>query len=287
MQDASLGLGLAILGVLLLALPPLYGYPAEWSLVIGASSLALGSVSLLVYVRRLLFAAAGAPHAAFFAASLAIILSVEVGGPRLVWTVLVGLLIIYALGYATYRGMDPDDATALVVSTSSSLGVLTAIYVLSRYSYGSSVLGVVMGDPLLARGPEVVACVAIAVVSLILTLATAREVAYIGLDRDDAMLSGIRVWLYDLALYTLLGVTVMGLVRIVGFVIEHVLLLLPGAIAVSTGRSGYGSLAVSTGTTLAAGGLGLSASILFNLSPSGVIGLAVAAGYLLSAVLRR
>ncbi len=278
-------LALAV-GLAALAVPVLWGYPAEWSLAIGAAGAALGSVSLLVYVRRLLFAAAGAPHAAFFAASLSIVISASLGGPRLLWTVIVGLSIVYLLGYAAHRGIDPDDATALVVSASSSLGVLTSLYVLSKYSYGSSVIGIVMGDPLLAGRGEVLAGLAVAAVAVAVTLGAAREIAYIGLDRDDALLSGVRVWLYDLALYTLLGLVVMGLVRIVGFVVEHVLLLLPGAIAARRGGPGYGPVLASIAITLLAGGLGLVAAILFDLAPSGVIGLIVVAAFLV-AVRRR
>lgn len=277
----SWGLVLALAGVLLLAVPPLAGYPAIWSIVIGSAGAALGAVSILVYGRRLLFAAASAPHAAFFAASLAFIVSNEIGGPQLAWTIVIGVAIVYSLGYLAYRGVDPDDAAAVTVSFSTSAGVIAAMYALSKYSYGGGIVSVIMGDPLLARPSEALASLVLGVASVSLAFLTAREIAYIGLDRDDAALSGIRLWLYDLALYTLIGVTVMSLVRVVGFVIEHVLLLIPGALAVAAGGRSYETVALSIGTTLVASGLGLLIAIALNLSPSGVIGLLIVVAYLL------
>ncbi len=278
---------LILAGLLLLAIPPLAGYPLIWSVVIGSAGTALGAVSILVYGRRLLFAAASAPHAAFFAASVAFIISSEVGGSQLGWTILVGVSIVYGLGYLAYRGVDPDDAAAVTVSFSTSAGVIAAMYALTKYSYGGSIVSVIMGDPLLARTAEALVALAVGAASVLLAFLTAREIAYIGLDRDDAALSGIRLWLYDLTLYTLIGVTVMSLVRVVGFVIEHVLLLIPGALAVAAGGRSYETVTLSIGTTLLASGLGLLIAIILNLSPSGVIGLLIVVAYLLALALRR
>ncbi|MCE4625056.1 MAG: metal ABC transporter permease [Desulfurococcales archaeon] len=262
----------AAAGFLLLSYPVVEGYPARWSIVLGMAGIALGSISLLVYVRRLLFAAASAPHAAFFAASLALIISSSLGGDLLLWTVLAGTLIIYSLGYAVYSGMDPDDATALFASLTTSLGVVTMYYAITHYSTGASLSSIVLGDPLLASREEIAYAAVIGTAALMASLAAAREISYMGVDREDAKLSGIRTWAYDLALFTLLALTVVGLVRVVGFAVEHVLVLIPGAVATMHSRGPTHAVLASVSLSLLASGLALVTGVLLNLSPSGLIG---------------
>ncbi len=88
------GILLFTLGIILLAIPPLLGYPALWSVTIGSAALAMGSISVLVYSRRLLFAAASAPHSAFFAAALSVIISGSLGGDELLLTIIIGIFLV-------------------------------------------------------------------------------------------------------------------------------------------------------------------------------------------------
>jgi zinc/manganese transport system permease protein len=250
-----------------------------WSIVIGSSAIILGALSVTVYVRRLLFAAAGTPHSAFFAAALAVIISHAIGGNTLLWSVLLGVGLVYLLGYLAYLGLDPDDATSIVVALSTSGGAISLYYVLTHYAYSSSILGIIIGDPLLATSEEITLSVIIMIFIIILLPLTINEITYIGIDREDARLSGMKVWAYDLALYTILGISIAGLVRVIGFIIEHVLVLLPGAIAASRGRSPMEALLMSVSITLLAGGLGLIASLWLDLSPAGLIGLITLAFY--------
>ncbi len=191
------------------------------------------------------------------------------------------------IGGLAYLGVDSDDATAFVASLSSVGGVLAVFYVMTRISYGGNLFSIIIGDPLLATREEVITGLIMSLIVLVFGILSAREVVYIGVDRDDAILSGVRVWLYDLILYTLLGITVMALVRAVGFVMEHVLILLPGAVAATRASSPLDAVLIAGGGTLFAGAVGLILGITFNVSPSGSTGLVILSVYAIHAATRR
>jgi len=250
-----------------------------WALVMASAGAGFGALSGLVYSRRLMFVAAASPHAAFLAAAAAVPLSAALPGPEWAWLALVGLAIVYAVGALVYRGVDPDEATSLMVSFSASAGALAAYIVLAKYRLGSSIAALVVGDPLLASPGEAAAAAAVAAGLVALAFLTAREAYYQGVDPEDARLSGLRVWAYDLALYTMIGVAAVAMVRIVGFVLEHALILVPGAVAYHASRGIHRSLAVSTAAGAAGGLLGLALGVALDLSPAPLAGLVLVALY--------
>jgi len=254
-------------------------YPAEWALLMGASGVGFGLLSSLVYSRRLMFVAAASPHAAFLAASLALILSGWLGGPVEAYTLAVGLLAVYSVGFLVYKGVDPDEATSLMVSATSALGALAMYMAVQRYP-SARIASIVIGDPLLASRADLYTALAASGLILAIALLAAREIYYAGVDPEDARLSGVRLWLYDAALYTVIGLAAVGMVRVVGFVMEHVLILLPGAIAAAAARGVYPSLLLSGALGLFAGLSGLLLAVTLDVAPSPAAGLILVAAYL-------
>ena len=261
-------------------------YPVEWVLIMGAAGLGFGALSSLVYSRRLMFLAAASPHAAFLAASLALPLSAMLGGPVELYTLVIGLLVIYSAGLLVHKRVDPDEATSIMVSASSSLGALAMFYAVREYP-SARITSIVIGDPLLASRTDAVVTVLVGLLVLVVALLSAREVYYAGIDPDDARLSGLRLWAYDAALYTLIGLTAVGMVRVVGFVMEHVLILLPGAIGATITRGVYPSLLLSSSLGLFAGLTGIFLAVNLDLAPSPVAGTILVIAYLAAWLWRR
>jgi ABC-type Mn2+/Zn2+ transport system permease subunit len=88
------------------------------------------------------------------------------------------------------------------------------------------------------------------------------------------------VRLYDLAFYTVLGISTVAMLKVVGFVLQHVLILLPCAIAMKFARGSKGLIVYSVLISVIASIVGLTISLALNLSPSGVIGLVMFTFYL-------
>jgi len=74
---------------------------------------------------------------------------------------------------------------------------------------------------------------------------------------------------------------------VVGFVLEHVLLLLPAAIATRLSESSRDVLVASTSVSVMASLVGLYLAVLLDQSPAGVVGLLLLAIYLAVLVLKR
>lgn len=255
-------------------------YNPYWVLVMASSGIVFGALSVMVYSRRLMYMAAASPHSAFLAASLSIPLSLSLGLSMDVWMLLVGLLLIYLVGLLAYKGMDPDEATSLFVGFSASGGVLASYYVLTHYPFSSSIVAVVFGDPLLASRSDVIISVATAIALLLFVYTSVGEIVYIGADLDDALLSGLRVWLYDLALYTAIGVSVLVMVKSVGFILEHVLILLPGLTAHYATKGVYKTLTLSILVALFSSILGLALAVVLNQSPSAMTGMILVGAFI-------
>ena len=279
---------LAVAGLTALAAAEALFLSPRWVAVVLSAALAYGFMSSIVAARRLYFLAGATAHSALLAAVLALPLAAFAGflGEE-GWALLVGLVLTYAVGYMIYRGVDPDTATAVFVAATASASVLAIYYVLTRFPLEVELWAIVVGDPLLASQHEAWLALAVAALTTAGVLLTYREQVYVGIDREFAQLSGIRVWAYDLLAFTLLALTTVGLIKVVGFVLEHVLLLLPAAIATRLSESSRDVLVASTSVSVMASLVGLYLAVLLDQSPAGVVGLILLAIYLAVLALRR
>ncbi|GAB6147820.1 metal ABC transporter permease [Stetteria hydrogenophila] len=270
---------------LLLVAAGVAGYIAEarvnplWAAALVAAGVGFGFLSPIVAARRMGFLSAAAAHSALLAAAIAFILlgSLQSAAPA---ATVIGVLLIYLAGYLVYKGYDVEVVTYLFVGFTAAASVI-ALYYASTMSSGYKLSSLILGDPLLATRGEAYYSLAIAGFVALVSLASYEAQVYIGVDREDARLTMGRLWLYDLAFFTMLGVASVGLIRISGFILEHVLILVPAAIAASAASSMSEALALSVASAIAASGLGGVLAIILDISPSGAIGLTLIVIYAL------
>lgn len=263
-------------------------FDPKWVAVVISAALAYGFMSPIVAARRLYFLAGASAHSALLAAVLAIPLAAWASvltEPE--WALLVGLMLMYVVGYMVHRGIDPDTATAVFVAATASASVLAIYYVLTRFPMRAELWAIIVGDPLLASWTDAWYALLVASTTALAVLLTYREQIYAGLDREFVALSGARLWLYDWLTFTFLALTTVALIRIVGFVLEHVLLLLPAAIATRLAKSSRGVLITSISVSISAALLGLYLAIISDQSPAGLIGGVLLIAYLLALTIRR
>ncbi|MET1160571.1 MAG: metal ABC transporter permease [Thermoprotei archaeon] len=281
-----LQLVLIVLLVIYVALLSLVLNPL-WIIVMVSAGLAFGSLGSIIAIRKLYFLAGASPHIALLAVALSIPLSVVLGGSEYLYSIIGGILLVYIAGYMIYRGIESDIATAMVVASTASLSVIVIYYVLTRYPIYFSISAIITGDPLLVGIYDAMVAFVIALFTFILVLLTYREQLAIGIDRNMAELLGLRIWVYDLLLYTLIGLVVVGLLKIVGFILAHVLVLLPPSIAVIRSRSAWEALYLTIVTALVSSLLGLHFGVLLDISPTGLTGLILLFLYILAFMRRR
>ncbi len=259
----------------------------RWVIVVALASLVYGLLSPVVVARRLLFLAGTLPHSALLSALLAIITVNLLGCPFEICSVIFSLALVSMVSLLLSRGVKPDDATAIFVSVSVSLTTIALYYILTTFPMETSVWSYIIGDPLLVTWDDVMFTASVSVVVFLLIAPFLREHILIGVDRDFVRLSGIRASIYDAMVVASLAVATVGLLKAVGFVVEHVMVLLPGITASSLARSGRDAVLLGLLLSLAGGLSGLLLSVATGLAPSGVIGIVMLGFYLVSLLLRR
>jgi len=256
-------------------------YNVVWVSIIMLAGIVYGVLGNIVAIRRLYFLASATPHVALLAVALSIPSVKMFGGYEIAYSLIYGLLMTYIVGYMIHRGVEPDRATSLMVGASASLTVLTVYYVMVKYPVEFSLTALIMGDPLLATWRDLYIMLIITLVTIVFFTLTIHEQLSIGIDRESTYLSGVKVWFYDLVAYTMIGLGAIALLPITGYILEHVLILLPPGIAVMRGGSAKESIYSTIFITISASLFGLQLSILFDQSPTGMIGLILLAIYII------
>ncbi len=251
----------------------------KWIATVVMASVMYGILSPIVYARRLQFLSAASSHSALLAVLISILLSSYL--PGYLTAIVFGLLMMYAVGYAINRGVEPNTATSVFVSFSASASVLVMYYVITHYELVTDVWAMILGDPLLVTWSDVVILSLVSFVTLTVSILTYKEQFHIGFDRDCAVLSGINVNVYDATFYTILGLSTVAMLKVVGFVLQHVLILLPCAIAMRFAKGSRGLMLYSLTLSVISSVIGLLLALQFNVSPSGVIGLVMLTIYVL------
>ena len=255
-------------------------------IVILSSTVAFSSVSVLVGLRKLFFLAGATSHISLAALLIAIIIIGKLT-TKVEYILMIAVIICTGLtsivGYLIRKGTDKDTATAVIVSLSASISVVLAYIIKDHYGHVIiDVESLIWGDPLLVSQTDAMMSISIAIISLVITLLTYKAHALIGIDYDVARTSGINVRIYDMLLYVLIGVTLSALLKIVGFILEHVLVLMPSSIALSVVSGTKKMVFVTFYVSLLASLAGVSLSIALDLSPSGTIGIIFGFFYLVA-----
>ncbi|MCS7111183.1 MAG: metal ABC transporter permease [Ignisphaera sp.] len=259
---------------LLSIIPVLLSVPYKWFLTVFFSSVLYGALSPLISARRIYFLAAEAPHTSLLSITAGIILSNTF--PILdefYWAILLSTFLLYLIGFAIRLGFDPDIVTSAAIALTASASVIAVAYVLSKYSIKYNLWSVILGDPLLTTAEDLYILACISLIVLCITLYIFRINVYIGVDTDYMKLHGVRLNLYDAILFAIIGVASVALLKIVGFVLEHVLLLLPSIIAMNFVEGSNQVFATSILLAVIMSMVGLIVSIHLNIAPAGSIGL--------------
>lgn len=255
--------------------------PRWFATMVGAAA-AFGALSPLVHARRFNFFAASLPHSALLAVALGYAASAALGGSPALWAALLSLPPSLALVAFLHRGASEDSATSAFVAFTASASVAAVYYVLTALPARVSLWSYILGDPLLAGWEEALLAAALGAATLALAAWLHPREVSIGLDSGFSALSGIRVKLHDYALAALLTVVSVALLRVVGFVVEHVALLLPAAVASRLARDSREFFALSVLPSVAAAAVSVLAAVQLNVAPAAAYGFILFAAYLLS-----
>jgi len=218
------------------------------------ASVACGLVGTYVVVRRIGFLAGGIAHSVLGGMGAALFF----GGDPMVGALVAALISALLIGWVSLHGREREDT---LIGAVWAVGMAAGVLFISRTpGYNVDLMSYLFGNILMVGEVELWLMLGADLLLLAFVGLLYRQFLAVSFDEEFARLRGLPVTLLHLLLLSLVAVTVVLLIRVVGLILVIALLTLPAAIAgqyVQTlGR--MMALAVLLGTLLTASGLALS-----------------------------
>ena len=236
-------------------------------LVVGAFAPLIGT---FLVQKRMSLIGDGIGHVAFAGVGAGLLLGIWP-----VWTALL-FAVIGALGvdFLRSRGKASGDvALALFFYSGIALGV---VLISLGGGLNANILTYLFGQPLTVTASEI-RVIAVLGAAIAIAMWTVRRVMFaVVTDEDWARVAGLPTGFMNSLLAVLTACAVVAAMRVVGILLVAALMVLPVASAQLLARSFRATLLWSVGIGMGSVVVGLTASRIWNLAPSGVIVLAAA-----------
>lgn len=237
------------------------GFLRDAVIAAALASVLCGIVGVFVVVKRLVVVVGGVSHAAFGGLGACYFL----GLPPLLGAIVSAVLTAVAVGWPS-EGRGRADATVGVLwALGMALGML---FIHLTPGHAPNLMGFLFGDVLSASTLEVTV-LGVLVLGVVAAVTVFHEdLEAVAFDEVHATVQGLAVRGLRTVLLLVTGVTVVLLMRVVGFLLVMALLCVPPLIALSLVRRFHQALACSVAAALVMTLGGLAASFALDL-PSG------------------
>jgi len=189
-------------------------------------------LSVYVVLKRLAFIGQGISHSAFGGIALGLLLFEQTAEPGLKTdAITLGFCLIVALliGWASRgRRVSADSAIGIFFAVSMAVGV---ILVGLRERYTGEVFSYLFGDILAVTSSDLIATLIVAALVIAVVVAFFKEFFFFCFDEQVASVNGLPVRFLHYLLLTLLALTVVISIKVVGIVLVSAFLVIPGAAA--------------------------------------------------------
>jgi len=243
------------------------------------ASVACGIVGTFVVVKRISYLAGGIAHSVIGGVGIAYF----VGFSPLAGALAAALVFSLLLGWVSLRLHEYEDT---VISALWSLGMATGILFLSKTpGYNMDLMQFLFGSILVLDDQHLFLITGLDLLVLLIVVLFYKQFLAISFDEEFARLRGVRVETFYLLFLTLIGMTVVLFIQIVGVILVIALLTLPAAISGHYVRSlnQMMVLAVLLGMAFTSGGL--FASYVYDFPTGSMIVVIAGVTYLISLTL--
>lgn len=235
---------------------------ALWASVL--SALVCGIVGAYIVVRRIVFVSGGITHSSFGGLGLGVYLGID----PIMSAGVSAILSALAIGKLSKKGgIREDSAIAAIWALGMALGIL---FITLTPGYATGLSSYLFGNILLVTSRDLVLLAVCALVLLGVFSLYYRPILYSIFDPDFAHVRGIRPEVWNVLMLSLVSLSLVLSIRLVGIMLLMSLLTLPqsimGLFTADFRRIMAGAVVIS----LAANVLGLFLSYLFPI-PSGVL----------------
>ena len=235
-------------------------------------------LSFFVVLRRMSFVGVGLALAALGGVALGVVLGV----PPLLAAALFTTGVAWVIGWIRGRSeVSEDTAIGVFFPTAMALGV---VLISLSPAYRQDLMAYLFGNILSVNPGDVLPMAGLSAVSLGLVGWWFKELLFLGVDEEAAQAAGVPATPLRFLLLTLLAVTIVASVRLVGIVLVSAFLVIPAATGQAVARSLRGMLVVAVVSAVVSVTLGLWLSWTWDLPSGAAIVLVSAALFFLAMV---
>ena len=228
-------------------------------------SLLCSFIAFFVVLRRLAFIGVGISHSAFGGVALGILLQVN----PILMAAAFSLAVSWLIGLVSRQGeLHEDTAIGIFFSAAMALGV--ALISLSG-SYNVDLFGYLFGNILSVNTADLWLVGILGSIALFFLILFFKELLYISFDEEMARVSGLPVTFLNYLLLTLMAVTVVVSIKVVGIVLASALLVIPAATGYQLARHYRLMLGISLLCGTSSSVLGLWLSYRYDLASGATI----------------
>jgi ABC-type Mn2+/Zn2+ transport system permease subunit len=230
-----------------------YGFMQRAFVVGLAVGLACSLMSFFVVWRRLAFIGVGVSHAAFGGLALGTLLGVS----PMVTAVVFSTASALGINALAARGVQADTAIGIFFSTAMALGM---VFLSLVPGFTADLFSYLFGNILAVTSSDVVVIAILSFLAVVLVFLFWKELLFLSFDEEMARVHGLPTAALGYLLLSLLAITIVIAIKVVGAVLVAALLVLPGATASLTSRR-YPELlrrSLAVGATSVTAGLVLS-----------------------------
>ena len=188
-------------------------------------SFVLAVVSFFVVLRRLSFIGVGVAHSAFGGVALGALLGIS---PTLT-AIGFAVVVSNAIGYFGEKGhLGTDTAIGIFFPLAMAMGV---IFIGMSDQYNVDLFGYLFGNILAITRQDLIITAVLGGLVLLSTVMFFKELLFVAYDREVAYVSGMPVAFLDHFFLTILALSVVISMKIIGIILVSALLVIPGAAA--------------------------------------------------------
>ena len=243
-------------------------------------SIACGIIGTLVVLNRIVFISGGIAHAAYGGVGIAYFL----GADPVLGAVGFSLLSSLAMGLVHRKeGQRADTIIGVMWAIGMAIGI---IFLSLSPGYKADLMSYLFGSILAVSTMDLWLMAGIALLSLVFMLLFYWKLLALSFDQTFATVRNVPVGPLYLAMITLIGLTVVIAMRVVGLIMVIALLTIPPAIANLYLKDMRAIMALSAALSLLFCTIGLIISYVLNFPSGAVIILVAGLAYVLAALIR-
>ena len=195
------------------------------------ASVGCGIIGSFVVVKRVGSLAGGIAHAVLAGMGIAFFF----GGSPMIGATVMALLSAFLIAHIKFRWKQDED---ILIAAFWSVGMAVGVLFISQTpNYNINLMSYLFGNILLVSGLDLVRMLVLDIVIIIFVKLFYQQFLAAAFDEEYARLRGVNVELFDIIMLSMIALTVVLLVQIVGLILVIALLVLPAATAAQFSHS--------------------------------------------------